>query len=91
MVTYRIFMLLTPFSVIPSDRPGIPGSGESKTLLILYQRERPGSIYLGSGGKCVNSLFGDGCSIEGVVENSILFPGVTVEAGAGPEAHRPAS
>ena len=40
------------------------------------------SIYIGSGGKCVNSLFGDGCSIEGVVENSILFPGVTVEAGA---------
>lgn len=40
------------------------------------------STYLGDGGKCVNSLFGDGCSIEGVVENSILFPGVTVEAGA---------
>lgn len=40
------------------------------------------STYLGAGGKCVNSLFGDGCSIEGVVENSILFPGVTVEAGA---------
>ena len=40
------------------------------------------STYIGSGGKCVNSLFGDGCSIEGVVENSILFPGVTVEAGA---------
>ena len=40
------------------------------------------STYIGSGGKCVNSLFGDGCSIEGVVENSILFPGVTVEVGA---------
>ena len=40
------------------------------------------STYIGSGGRCVNSLFGDGCSIEGVVENSILFPGVTVEAGA---------
>jgi len=40
------------------------------------------STYLGANGKCVNSLFGDGCSIEGVVENSILFPGVTVEAGA---------
>ena len=37
---------------------------------------------MGPGGKCINSLFGDGCSIEGVVENSILFPGVTVEAGA---------
>lgn len=40
------------------------------------------STYIGSGGKCVNSLVGDGCSIEGVVENSILFSDVTVEAGA---------
>ena len=40
------------------------------------------SSYLGSDGKCINSLIGDGCSIEGIVENSILFPGVTVEAGA---------
>ncbi len=40
------------------------------------------STYVGSNGKCINSLVGDGCSIEGVVENSILFPGVTVEAGA---------
>ena len=40
------------------------------------------STYVGPEGVCVNSLVGEGCRIEGVVENSILFPGVTVEAGA---------
>ncbi|MEG1593703.1 MAG: glucose-1-phosphate adenylyltransferase subunit GlgD [Oscillibacter sp.] len=40
------------------------------------------SAYIGYGGTCVNSLVSDGCSIEGTVENSILFPGVVVEAGA---------
>ena len=33
-------------------------------------------------GRCVNSLVADGCNIEGTVENSIVFPGVVVEAGA---------
>ena len=36
----------------------------------------------GPDGYCENSLIADGCNIEGVVENSILFPGVVVEAGA---------
>ena len=40
------------------------------------------STYVGPEGVCINSLVGEGCRIEGVVENSILFPGVTVEAGA---------
>ena len=40
------------------------------------------STYIGAEGRCVNSLIADGCRIEGTVENSILFPGVTVEAGA---------
>jgi len=31
---------------------------------------------------CLNSLVAEGCSIEGTVVNSILFPGVTVEKGA---------
>ena len=31
---------------------------------------------------CRNSLIADGCKIEGTVEDSILFPGVTVESGA---------
>ena len=39
------------------------------------------SPYIGTGGRCVNSLVADGCRIEGTVENSILFPGVVVEKG----------
>ena len=30
----------------------------------------------------MTSLVADGCRIEGTVENSVLFPGVVVEAGA---------
>ena len=40
------------------------------------------SSYIGPDGQCINSLVADGCNIEGVVENSILFPGVVVEPGA---------
>ena len=40
------------------------------------------STYVGPQGCCVNSLVAEGCRIEGAVENSILFPGVVVEAGA---------
>lgn len=40
------------------------------------------STYVGPEGVCVNSLVAEGCRIEGVVENSILFPGVNVAAGA---------
>jgi len=56
----------------------------------LFCAERPirakatekSSAYIGPDGYCENSLIADGCNIEGVVENSILFPGVVVEAGA---------
>lgn len=40
------------------------------------------SSYIGPNGQCINSLVADGCNIEGIVENSILFPGVKVEEGA---------
>lgn len=40
------------------------------------------STYYGPDSKCHNSLIADGCVIEGEVENSILFRGVVVEAGA---------
>lgn len=40
------------------------------------------SAYIGPDGRCINSLVCDGCCIEGTVENSILFSGVMVEAGA---------
>ena len=56
----------------------------------LFTPERPirakgadkPSTYIGPNGVCLNSLVADGCHIEGTVENSILFPGVVVEAGA---------
>ena len=56
----------------------------------LFTAERPirakgadkASTYIGSQGRCVNSLVAEGCHIEGTVENSVLFPGVVVEAGA---------
>ncbi len=38
--------------------------------------------YIGEGAKIANSLVSEGCHIEGTVENSILFGGVTVEKGA---------
>lgn len=39
-------------------------------------------VKIGSQGKLSNSLVYDGCVIEGVVRNSILFPGVHVRSGA---------
>lgn len=56
----------------------------------LFTAERPirakgadkASTYVGPHGRCVNSLVAEGCHIEGTVENSVLFPGVVVEAGA---------
>ena len=56
----------------------------------LFTPERPiwakgadkSSTYVGEDGRCVDSLVADGCDIQGVVENSVLFPGVVVEEGA---------
>ena len=56
----------------------------------IFPRERPvftkelnvSSTYLDPDGACVNSLVADGCTIEGTVENSILFRGVSVAKGA---------
>ena len=38
--------------------------------------------YIAPDSKVTNSLVADGCNIEGTVENSIIFPGVTVARGA---------
>ncbi len=38
--------------------------------------------YIGAGAEISNSLISEGCNIEGKVENSVLFGGVTVEKGA---------
>ena len=40
------------------------------------------STYYGPEAKSIHSLVADGCRIEGEVENSIIFRGVTVEKGA---------
>ena len=56
----------------------------------LFPPERPiytkdlnvSSTYVDPDGGCVNSLVADGCTVEGTVENSILFRGVSVEKGA---------
>ena len=56
----------------------------------LFCRERPilakeddeASSYLAPASRVKNSLIADGCTVEGTVENCILFPGVTVERGA---------
>lgn len=56
----------------------------------LFCKERPiytkelnvSSTYIDPDGECVNSLIADGCTVEGTVENSILFRGVSVAKGA---------
>ena len=56
----------------------------------LFPRERPvytkemnvSSTYVDPDGGCVNSVVADGCTIEGTVENSVLFRGVSVAKGA---------
>ncbi len=40
------------------------------------------ATYYGDASSVKNSLVGDGCRIEGIVENCVLFGGVTVGAGA---------
>ena len=56
----------------------------------LFPPERPiytkelnvDSTYVDPDGGCINSLVADGCTVEGTVENSILFRGVSVAKGA---------
>ncbi len=49
----------------------------------IYTKERDDMPTLyGSEAKIKNTLVADGCEIKGTVENSILFKGVKVEAGA---------
>lgn len=63
---------------------------EEKEYHALYSTERPiyakeddeAPTYIAPESKVVRSLVADGCIIEGTVENSILFPGVTIAKGA---------
>lgn len=38
--------------------------------------------FIGEGASVSNCIIGDGCTVEGIVENSILSPGVVIEKGA---------
>ena len=49
---------------------------------ILAKEDDEASSYFAPESCVKNSLVADGCTIEGRVENCILFPGVTVERGA---------
>ena len=56
--------------VFPAERP-------------IHTKERnDASTYVDPAGVCCNCLVADGCTIEGTVENSILFRGVSVAKGA---------
>ena len=49
----------------------------------IHTKERnDASTYADPAGTCCNCLVADGCTIEGTVENSILFRGVSVAKGA---------
>ncbi len=49
----------------------------------IHTKERNNaSTYVDPAGVCCNCLVADGCTIEGTVENSILFRGVSVAKGA---------
>ena len=49
----------------------------------VHTKERnDASTYVDPAGTCCNCLVADGCTIEGTVENSILFRGVRVAKGA---------
>jgi len=49
----------------------------------IHTKERnDASTYVDPAGTCCNSLVADGCTIEGTVENSILFRGVSIARGA---------
>ena len=49
----------------------------------VHTKERnDASTYVDPAGTCCNCLVADGCTIEGTVENSIIFRGVSVAKGA---------
>ena len=49
---------------------------------ILTKERNDASTYIDPDGSCVNYLVADGCTIEGTVENCILFRGVSIARGA---------
>ncbi len=62
------------------EKPGLDLYDPS-WILHTRSKERP-PVKLGSSGKSRDSLLSNGCVIDGMVVNSVLSPGVRVEAGA---------
>lgn len=54
---------------------------DSGWVIHTQSADRP-PVRFQSGGRCVHSMVANGCHIAGEVVNSVLFPGVTVAAGA---------
>lgn len=52
------------------------------TWKIYFRHANKSAQYIGSYAKVKHSIIADGCEVEGVVENSVLFSGVRVEKGA---------
>ncbi len=49
---------------------------------IFTRHSALGPQYIGEGAKVSDSIIAEGCEVYGTVENSVLFPGVTVMPGA---------
>ena len=54
---------------------------ESDTTILTRVKNSPPTLY-GFESKVKNSLIADGCTIDGTVENCVIFRGVTIEKGA---------
>jgi len=62
------------------DRPALNLHDPSWKILSRNPNQPP--HYVGDDAKIVTSLVSEGCRIYGTVEHSVLFPDVTIEAGA---------
>ncbi len=62
------------------EKPEFDLSDEKWRIFTRHETLAP--QYVGDGASVVNSIIAEGCEIHGSVENSVLFPGVTVMPGA---------
>ena len=62
--------------------PNVPLELDDPPWRIYSRSSNMPPQYIGENASLSNSSIADGCHIEGIVENSILFPGVTVKKGA---------
>ncbi len=62
------------------DKPTLSLSNKERRVFSRTEASAP--QFIGSEAKITNSLVTEGCEIDGIVENSVLFNGVKVEKGA---------